>query len=343
MRSVFGNFVREVFARLAIMFLLFLVYFGVIDEIQFIYAAVWVYFLRLLLVMIAAFLVYRPQKFGLKIPQNFKELLSFSFYIILAGSAGSILLEIDKFMIPQMEKIENVAYYAVGVYIASVIGIPARAMQQIINPITAKEIQANNMKEVENLYQKSASTLLLTGGLLFLLINCNVKDVYQIINKPEYTAGVLVVLLVSVSELVKLMLGTNSAILTNSKYYKVFFYFSIAMAVSVILLNKFLIDLMGINGAALATLLVVLIFSLVKIYYVHKKLHMHPLSPKIGLMLLILTALFLIFFTLNFTENPFFNILFKSVLISFVYLMLVLKLRLSEELQQLIKPLFSKK
>ena len=193
------------------------------------------------------------------------EILSFSFYIILAGSAGSILLEIDKFMIPQMEKIAQVAYYSVGVYIASVIAIPSRAMQQITNPITAKDLNNNNLNEVELLYKKSSINLLIIGGLLFLLININIQELYAIINKPEYSVGVLIVLMISISELFKLSLGTNGAILINSKYYRMLFYFSIAMAVSVIIFNRFFIELLGIDGAALATLLVVIIFNVIKV------------------------------------------------------------------------------
>ena len=129
------------------------------------------------IMMIYAFKLYRPQLI-FKLPDNIKEILSYSFYIILAGSAGGILLEIDKFMIPQLEQIAEVAYYSVGIYIASVVGIPSRAMQQIINPLTAKELNNNNLEEVGNLYQKSSITLLIAGGLLFLLINLNVKDLY---------------------------------------------------------------------------------------------------------------------------------------------------------------------
>ena len=70
---------------------------------------------------------------------------------------------------------------------------------------------------------------------------------YKIIGRPEYAVGVLIVLMISFSELYKLALGTNGAILTNSKYYKMFFYFSIGMATSVILLNKILIEKIGIT------------------------------------------------------------------------------------------------
>ena len=246
-------------------------------------------------------------------------------------------MEIDKFMIPQLEKIANVAYYSVGIYIASVISIPSRAMQQIINPLTAKELNDNNLAEVGSLYQKSSITLLIAGGLLFLLINLNVKDLYAFIDKPEYAVGVWIVLMISVAELYKLALGTNGAILTNSKYYKVFFYFSIAMALSVIILNKWLIGLMGINGAALATLLVVLVFSSFKILYVHRKLRMQPFSSKTLLVLLIVLAFYLGFSWIVLPFHPIVNILLKSLFIAGLYLLLILRLKVSDEVTMLLR------
>ena len=183
MKSVFGNFIKEVFGRLCVSFLLFAVYLKLLNAEEFIYAVVFVYFLRMVIMKIYAFHLYFPKIQWIGFPRNIKEILSFSMYIILAGSAGTILLEIDKFMIPQMKQIAEVAYYSVGVYIASVIGIPSRAMQQIINPITAKALNSNNLEEVDDLYRKSSLNLLIVGGLLFLLINVNITELYQIINK----------------------------------------------------------------------------------------------------------------------------------------------------------------
>jgi O-antigen/teichoic acid export membrane protein len=336
MQSVFGNFIKEIFARISATFLLLAVYFELITEIEFIYAIVIVYFIRMLIMMLYAFSIYKPT-FIFKVPMNFKEILSYSFYIIMAGSAAGILLEIDKFMIPQLKQIAQVAYYSVGIYIASVVGIPSRAMQQIINPITAKELNANNLDEVESLYKKSSINLLVAGGLLFLLINLNVKDLYILIDKPQYSIGVLIVLLISISELYKLALGTNGAILTNSKYYKMFFYFSVGMAVSVIFLNKWLIGLLGIDGAALATLIVVLVFSTIKIVYIQNKLNMQPFTIKTIVVLLLVLILFIGFYFWNFSFHPMLNIILKTILLSFIYLVIVVKLNVSQDITMLIR------
>ncbi len=342
LQSVFGNFIKEMFARVCTTLLLFAIYFNWITDIEFIYSIVIVYGLRMLLMMIYSFVIYKPQ-FIFKLPSNIKEIVSYSFYIILAGSAGGILLEIDKTMIPQLEQIAEVAYYSVGVYIASVVSIPSRAMQQIINPLTAKELNNDNLKEVGSLYEKSSISLLIAGGLLFLLINLNVKDLYEFINKPEYSVGVLIVLMISISELYKLALGNNGAILTNSKYYKMFFYFSIAMAVSVIILNKWLIQLFGINGAALATFLVVMVFSTFKIIYIKRKLAIQPFTKKTIQVLVLIILLFASFYFVDFKWHPIINIGVKSMFIALLYITVVYKLNISEEVNGLLRKYLVKK
>jgi len=342
LQSVFGNFIKEMFARVCTTLLLLAVYFNWITDIEFIYALVIVYGLRMLLMMAYAFVIYKPQ-FIFKLPSNIKEIISYSFYIILAGSAGGILLEIDKTMIPQLEQIAEVAYYSVGVYIASVVSIPSRAMQQIINPLTAKELNNNNLEEVGNLYKKSSITLLIAGGLLFLLINLNVKDLYIFINKPEYSVGVLIVFMISIAELYKLALGSNGAILTNSKHYKMFFYFSIAMALSVIILNKWLIQLFGINGAALATFLVVMIFSTFKIIYIKRKLAIQPFTKKTIQVLVLIILLFGSFYFVDFKWNPIVSIGVKSIIITLLYIIVIYKLNISEEVNGLLRKYIVKK
>ncbi len=340
LQSVWGNLIKEVFARFCTSILLILVYFKQITDEQFIYAVVIVWGIRLFIMLFYALHLYKP-KLIFRFPQNFKKIINYSFYIILAGSAGFILLEIDKFMIPQIQEgISKVAYYSVGIYIASVVGIPARAMQQIATPITAKALNTNNLEAVKNLYKSSSINQLLAGGLLFLLINLNVEDLYIIINKPEYTSGVLIVFLISIAKMFELAMGTNIAILSNSKFYKIYFYLSLAMAISVILMNKWLIRLYGNNGAALATLIVIITFFFIRIGYVIKKLKMHPFTPKTTIIILLTAILFLSFYYLDLRINPYVNIILRTVVICCIYLFISYKLKLSEEFNVFVNNFF---
>lgn len=333
-KSVFGNFIKEIFARVCTSLLLLAVYFEWLSNEQFIYGVVIVYGLRTLIMKLYAFYVYQP-KLIFKLPENLKEILSFSAYIIVAGSASGILLEIDKFMIPQLEQIAEVAYYSVGVYIASVIAIPTRAMQQITSPITAKEMNENNMVEVENLYKKTSLNLLIIGGLLFLLINININDLYAIIDKPEFSKGTWIVLIISCAKLVELALGIGNAILVNSNYYKIYFYLSIAMALSVIFLNKWLIQSVGINGAALATFIVVFMYSFIKILYINAKIKIQPFGINTLKLMFSILVLYSVFYSWNFSFHPVVNIILNSLLILLLYMLVISKLHLSEDLNKL--------
>ncbi|MDD3721817.1 MAG: polysaccharide biosynthesis C-terminal domain-containing protein [Lutibacter sp.] len=320
---------------------MFAVFFKWLTNEQFIYGVVIVYGISTLIMMFYASYVYKPT-FKFSLPSNLKEIISFSLYIIVAGSAAGVLLEIDKFMIPQMEKIAQVAYYSVGIYIASVIAIPTRAMQQITSPITAKDMNENNIGEVEKLYKQTSINLLVIGGLFFLLINLNIADLYELINKPEFTKGIWVVMIISLSKLMELALGTGNAILLNSKYYKVFFYLSLAMAFSVIFLNKWLINLIGINGAAIATLIVVVVYSVAKIIYLKGKLNIQPFDGNTFKLVVIISIIFAAFYFWNFNFHPIINIGIKGLIISALYFLLINKMHISKDINGFVSKYISR-
>ncbi len=329
LQSVFGNLVKEMFSRVTAMLLLFLVYFNVIDQVQFIYYLTFAYLLRMLVMMGYAFYLRRP-KITFRLPDNYKEVIRYALYIILAGSAGSILLDIDKFMIPQKEAIAQTAYYAVAVYIGSVIETPGRAMAQIIQPITAKALNERNYKEVASLYKKSSINLLLIAGFVFLLVNVNIRQLYEMID-VKYAAGIWVVLMISIAKLYHMFLGNNGAIISNSKYYKILLPYAIIMALSVILLNNWLIDAIGINGAALATLIVVLIFNTIKLWYVKSKFGILPFTDKTRTLFILLIVFFAAFYFWDFPFHPILNIMLKSIVLGVLYLFVGVKLKIAPE------------
>ena len=346
-QSVFGNILKELYNRVMVMILLFAVYFELITKQEFIYYLTGAYFLRMLIMMFYALKLYTP-KFTFSRPDNFKEVIRYSGYIILAGSAGAIILDIDKFMIPGKESLVIAAYYSVAVFIGSFIEAPSRAMLNILQPLTSKTLNEENHKEVASLYKKSSINLLLISGLFFVLINANVGQLFNLLPK-EYGGGALVVLMISVLKLYNGFLGNNGAIINNSKFYKITLPISISMALSVYLLNKlFYYELdMGTDGLALATLIVIFLANTFKLFFVKRKFSMTPFTDKSLKMIVIITVLYLAFnfwdFTISdiylwkFPVHPIINIALKSILITVVYIVIVLKLNISNEFDLLLK------
>jgi len=157
LKSVFGNFLKEVYPRMLTLILLVLYAIEFIDLDQFIVYLIAGYYLRLLIIITYCFKVHTPS-FQCKLPDGWQSMLRYSSLIFLSGAAASFILDIDKSMIYSLSTDENVAFYAVALYIAAVIEAPGRAMFQITSPLVAKalicfisefsEIEAYRLSEI---------------------------------------------------------------------------------------------------------------------------------------------------------------------------------------------------
>ena len=334
MKSVFGNFMREVFNRIGVMLLLFLLYLDIIDVDFFLKALVGLYLLRTLLMKLYAYRIKMP-KLDFNFPSNTKSILSYSALIILGGSAAMILLEIDKVMINQFIKIENVAYYGVAIYIATTVIVPSRAMHQITYPLTAKLLNDNDQLALKSLYKKSSLTLFIASGIMFVLIISNVQELFLILPE-EYRGGFTIVFLIGLVKVYDSLLGNNNAILYNSDHYRTLLIMGVFLALLVILLNYILIPIYGLNGAAIATFIAVAAYNTVKLVYVKSKFKIHPFTFETLKVFAILLILGSIFYVLALPFHPLVNIAIKGLLTIAVYLGILYRFKVSDDVHNLL-------
>lgn len=335
LKSIFGNAMKEVFHRLGISLLLLLLYYEYISLPFFIYASAGVYGVRTLLMMASAFSTYLPH-FQFRFPVPKREIIHYSVLIFVAGTVSVVLFDLDKFMIERFLPIENVAIYGIGVYIAAVIAVPYRAMQQITNPVTANYINGHKTQELNLLYKRTSLTLLVISGLIFVFIVGNIHQLYTII--PEtYRAGIEIAVLISVIKLYDNMLGNNISILFNSNYYHFVLYSGVLLAFVALGLNLLLIPLFGIYGAAYATFIAYFLYNTIKLIFVYVKFQLQPFSKNTLILLVIITVFSGFFYSWDFDFHPILNILLKSCIIAVGYVFLVLFLKISSDITTFIK------
>lgn len=341
LKSVFGNFMKEVFVRLGITLLLLLVHFDIITVEFFLKAMVGLYLLRMIVMKIYASNLKWP-RLDFNFPKNAREIIIYSSLIILGGSAAVILLEIDKFMINQYIEIENVAYYTVAVHIATVIIAPSRAMHQITYPMTAELLNKNNLTGLKELYQKSSLTLFIVSGLVFLMVLLNLNDLYLLIPE-EYRGGFFVVLLIGLAKLYDSLLGCNNAILFNSEYYRVVLWLGVFLAAITILFNMWFIPRYGMEGAALATFLAIFIYNSCKLGYVKAKFEMWPFTRETFKVLGLILVVGALFYALQFPFHPLINMIIKLALMTAMYVGILYRFKISEDVFGVLKRFLGKK
>lgn len=329
MRSVAGNFMKEVFVRFGVTLLLLAVYLELISVSVFLNCLVGLYLLRTVLMMCYAFTLRPPEK-AFKWPRNTRTILQYSFLIIFGASASVLLLELDRFMINQFIAIENVAYYSVAVFIATVIAVPLRSMHQVTYPLTAAIMNRRDQESLARLYQKSSLTLLIISGLIYMLILLNLEDLYLLL-PSEYRGGFQVVFLIGLIRVYDAALGINSAILYNSDYYRTVLLMGFVLALMIVLFNLWLIPLLGMNGAALASLLAVGLYDSIKLYYVWYKFRIQPFTTDSIKVIVLLLILGFMFYFISLPMSPVLSILLKSVLVLFIYFTVLYRYRISED------------
>lgn len=334
MQSVFGNFISEVVVRVIILLLLFAVHWEWIGKDTFIYALSGAYLAQLLAMKAYAMYVKLPI-FRVKVPKNIKEIVTYSLFVVLSGGIAVFLIEFDKVMIASYIDISNNALYSVAIFIATVIAVPSRAMQQIVYPITAKLMAENKHNELNDLYKKSAINLQVIGGLVMLYVFLNINELYKLI-PHDYSGGVLAVFMIGLSKFYDVILGNNNAIVFNSKYYRIILVFGLVLVFLMIGLNMVFIPLYGIEGAALATLLSIMVYNTIKLLFVVKKMNLYPFSINTVKSFGIIALVFGLFYFWEFPFNPIINIGLKSILITLIYVFLNYKYAISNEINQIL-------
>lgn len=264
-----------------------------------------------------------------------KRVFSFMQFGVLVGLSGNIAFLIDIFMVGSLINVGQVAVYSIAFFIADVIDIPKKAIASISAPIIAKAWNENNKEEIKKIYKKSSINLFLYASLLLALIWASIFDLFAIIPKGEvYSQGAMVVLILGCTKVIDAVTSVNDQVLSLSKYYKVSFYSILTLSVVNILNNMWLIPMHQINGAALSTLISVLLFNLIKLIFIQYKMGFHPFGKNHIKVLLLAFSCYFIGYSLPLDFHPIWNIVLRSILIMSIFLSISIYFKLSTDVNE---------
>ena len=340
LKTVYGNFLKEIFVRISVSLLLVLLHFDYITEHEFIQYLLLFYGIR---VMLMGYYSLRPiiLEIKIKFPNNRRDIINYSLFVVFSVSVLYFLYEIDKVMVSQMIDLNNVAYYAVATFIGITVVVPGRSMQQILVPLIATSIANKEFDKVEDLYKKSSINMLIVTGMVFLLIVLNTGDLFYFFD-DKFKGGENVVFYVALAKLITMMFGSGNAIITNSKYYRFDLLFGLMLVFITVGLNLMLIPTYGIDGAAMATALTVTVYGFLRMAFVWFLFKVHPFSKKTPISLLAILTVYLFVDNLAFTDNAIFNIIVRSLLIIILFGLFIIVYKPSDEVENIRKQLVDK-
>ena len=328
-------FINEVFLKVYSILALLLHWFGYVDFSIFLRIYLFGYFLKFAILFL---IQWKNDRFSLAFSLNdlkLKEISSFGLFVFVGGASVMLVTRLDMMMIGSMLDLEQVAFYTVAFFIGNAIKVPGKSIAAISSPLVAKALEKQDYKETQTLYTKSSINQLIIAGVLFLCIWLNIDDIFSLL-PAKFQGGKWVVFYISIAQLFNMITGINGTIIVNSKYYRYDLYTNVILVFVTIVTNYLLIPEYGIDGAAMATAISVLLFNLIRLILIKVNMNMHPFNLRTIKTILLL---FVIFFILDFLPNSgyvFVDIIWKSLVVFILFILAVLYFNLSEDINKLI-------
>ena len=341
-KNIFSNFLKDVFVRLATVVLLVLFIYHFLTITLFWYGFTFIYILCLLLLIVyikrIGQLHFKPD-FSFITKEHIKDISLYAVFSWLGVAGSLIVLKVDIVMLTNMTSLKNVGVYSLAVYITVIIDLSRRLISQSVLPLLTEASKNNDFKQIDSIYKKTSVNQLIIALTLFLLLWVNIDDIFSFIpNSAIYINGKYVVLFLGLAKVFDMATGINSEIINYSKYYKVGLLLLFLLALLNVILNYVFIPIYGITGAAIATMLSIIFYNIVKFLFIKSKFKLQPFTTSILKIIGLGIIAWALCSIIPFLFHPFINIIIKSVIVGITFILPILMLNISSELS----PIFYK-
>jgi O-antigen/teichoic acid export membrane protein len=336
-RTVFPLFLKEVFRRILASALLLIYFTGWLDLTQFMVLFTIGYALQFgLLVVFLLRNNYLQLSFAwseLKV----RKLLDYGLFVFLIAGGNLLIGRIDMIMIGKLapDALVNVAKYSIAFFMAGVINTPNKSLSAIARPLLSKAWEANDMDQIQFIYKRSSLNQLIFAGLLFVLIWNSVSPIFQLL--PEkFRGGEYAFLFLGLARVYSMATGVNGMIISSSSHYRFNLFSNLALIVSALILNVWLIPLYGLEGAAIATLISFIVDNTSKVVYLWIKMKILPFNREFFIVLALLIIGVVLGVILPDTKYFIVTIMYKTAIVGALLGFAIYKLNLSEEINGII-------
>ncbi len=272
----------------------------------------------------------------LRVPKRLGRSMS-RYALFTFGSSMAVIAlgNIDQLMVGAMLKngLDNVAYYAVAFYIASVILIPARALVLPSMPILADAWKRRDHAKISMIYRRSAAIQLVIGIYLFLCLWSGVDALFSLM-KPGYAIARQALLILAAVNVINLAGGLSGGIVATSRSY---WFDAVSGAVLVILnvvLDFAFIKLFGMVGAAWSSLVSFTLVLAWRMAFLRKKHGLWPFDASTMRTALVGAALVALLWFLPLIGALWTNAIVRIVLVTVLFWPAVYFLRLAPDLSE---------
>ena len=282
MKIAVSAFMREILLRAANIILILLYGFGYASFTILVVGSILIY---LLPVLVFLFLSARTESFGFSLEVNsitkdeYKEMFHFTWYHFLLTISILLMSYLDTLSLPFYDHggFSSVAIYANAVFFVSLLQLPLKAMMPASFTVLAKAFAENDMVKARDIFIRSSINILIPTLGIAVLIGCNLPNAVLILKKG-YAEIIPVFAILFIGNIVNIATGMNDQVLSIANFYKFNFYLSFSLIGILYILIRILVPRYGVYGAAWSTTSILMIFNILKYFFIWRKLDIQPFS-----------------------------------------------------------------
>ncbi len=338
LKVVVPTFLNEVFLRILVTICIALYALKLIDFHNFIIIYIGCNFLMTFVLLV--YIIYLKQFFLLPgesrlYKRLLKPILLYGTFTIFSVLGSGILVNIDNIMIASKLSLAEAGIYSIIFLIATGLTLPYRSIQKITYPLVGRFWKNRDMKAVSDLYDKTTLVMMIIGGGIVLLLWGNIDSIFRFIPK-EYSVARTSFYLLCFAKYTDIVTGLNGIITVSSKKYRYDLYFMLVLVVLTVILNLVFIPLYGITGAALAAMLSLVIFNILRLSFVWFNFKMQPFTLNCLWILLITIGTLVLVHFIPFIINKYVSMCINSAVIGIVYMGLILFFKFSPDINNMV-------
>jgi O-antigen/teichoic acid export membrane protein len=191
-----------------------------------------------------------------------KEYIKYSFSLVLAAMMWVAIDKVDVIMIGSMLDMKSVGVYQISSQLSNLIFMVLVIFDTVFGPKISQLYHEGKLEELKQLYIRS-TRILAVGGTLLVVIMLLLSKYILLLFGSEFVSGQLSLVLRGIGQLVNVSVGSVWLMLAMTGKPKFQIYTNLTAFLLNIGLNYLLIPQYGINGAAFASMVSVILINVI--------------------------------------------------------------------------------
>lgn len=225
-------------------------------------------------------------------PDLIRKYARYTGFLIISALAGVLAPTISSFFVTAEMGLNYAGIFAIATYMAALVSIPSRSLIAIASPSLSAAIKDGNQESIQRLQKQVANNLMLIGAVILMAMWMNIDLIFHILpNGATYAMAKNVVLILGVGQIFVTTFSISTNTLNYSRWYAWSLLLSLVLTCGGIVLNNYLIPILGIEGAAWAMMLSETIYYLLVVLVVGLTTKTTPICTGLWKTTLLLVAM----------------------------------------------------